>query len=111
MNKKLILMIIGLYSVLWLTAVNAVTHNSPQQWRFKVYLDEQMIGYHTVTVNPEKTRATVTVEASFDVKFLFFTAYSYLHNTQETSKPSNPAPMTMATYCMFQVSNRTRNWS
>jgi hypothetical protein len=84
MNKKLILIIVGLYSVFWLTPVNAVTHHSPQQWRFKVYLDEQVIGYHTVTVNPEKTRATVTVEASFDVKFLFFTAYSYLHNTQET---------------------------
>ena len=84
MNKKLALLIIGLCSIFWLTPINAVTHHSPQQWRFKVYLDEQMIGYHTVTVNPEKTRATVQIEASFDVKFLFFTAYSYLHNTQET---------------------------
>lgn len=78
------LMIIGMCSIFWLTPINAVTHNSQQQWRFKVYLDEQMIGYHTVTVNPEKTRAKVEVEASFNVKFLFFTAYSYLHNTQET---------------------------
>ena len=84
MKKILTLLIIGLCSAFWLTPINAVTHHSPKQWRFKVYLDEQMIGYHTVTVNPEKARATVQVEASFDVKFLFFTAYRYLHNTQET---------------------------
>lgn len=61
----------------------AVTETS-QQWRFNVFLDENLIGYHTVTVNPDKTRATVQIEASFDVKFLFFTAYRYRHNTQET---------------------------
>lgn len=83
MNNKLISWLIGLCGFFWLTTAVASTQ-APQQWRFKVFLDEQEIGYHTVTVNPEKTRATVQIKAKFDVKFLFFTAYRYQHNNRET---------------------------
>jgi len=83
MINKLNIWLIGLCSFFWLSTAMAFT-SAPQQWRFKVYLDEQEIGYHTVTVNPEKTWATVQIEARFDVKFLFFTAYRYQHNNRET---------------------------
>jgi len=82
MINKLNIWLIGLCGFFWLSTAMAFT-SAPQQWRFKVYLDEQEIGYHTVTVNPEKTRAIVQIEASFDVKFLFFTAYRYQHNNRE----------------------------
>ena len=74
--------LLSVLGILWLTSAAAVTQ-IPQQWHFQVFLDDQQIGYHTVTVNPEKTRATVQIEANFDVKFLFFTAYRYRHNNRE----------------------------
>jgi len=83
MTNKMNIWFISLCGFFWLSTAMAFT-SAPQQWRFKVFLDEQEIGYHIVTVNPEKTRATVQIEASFDVKFLFFTAYRYQHNNRET---------------------------
>jgi len=82
MNDKLKSWLIGLCGFFVLSTAMGFTP-APQQWRFKVLLDEQEIGYHTVTVNLDKTRATVQIEANFDVKFLFFTAYRYQHNNQE----------------------------
>lgn len=84
MKNKLVLLIFSLYSIFWMPQATAVSAQESQQWRFKVFLDNQLIGYHSVTVNPAKTRATVQIEASFDVKFLFFTAYRYRHSNQET---------------------------
>jgi len=82
MIKKLDIRFIGLCGFFWLSTAMAFTP-TPQQWHFKVLLDEEEIGYHTVTVNPDKTRATVQIEANFDVKFLFFTAYRYQHYNEE----------------------------
>jgi len=55
-----------------------------QQWDFTVYLDDDAIGYHRFSVNREKDKLHVVSEASFDVKFLFFTAYEYRHYNHET---------------------------
>lgn len=82
MKTKLIIWLVGFYGLFWLSTATAY-NQSPQQWRFKVFLDNQVIGYHNVTLNPDKTRATVQIEANFDVKFLFFTAYRYRHHNQE----------------------------
>jgi hypothetical protein len=82
MTNKLTFWLFGFGGLFWLSTATAF-NQSPQQWRFKVFLDEQIIGYHTVTLNPDKSRATVQIEANFDVKFLFFTAYRYRHNNQE----------------------------
>ena len=82
MKTKLIIWLVGFCSLFWVSTATAV-NQSPQQWRFKVFLDDQVIGYHTVTLNPDKTRATVQIEANLDVKLLFFTAYRYRHNNQE----------------------------
>ena len=83
MTIKLKSWLIGFCGFIWLSTAAAVSQ-ATQEWRFTVFLDEQEIGYHTVTVNPEKTLATVQIEARFDVKFLFFTAYRYQHNNRET---------------------------
>ena len=60
--------LLSIFGILWLTSAAAVTQ-VPQQWRFQVFLDDQQIGYHTVTVNPEKTRGGWEVMA-FSPKIL-----------------------------------------
>jgi hypothetical protein len=83
MSNKITSLIIVLFGFFWLST-SAASIGTPQKWRYKVFLDEQEIGYQTVSVNPEKTQATVQIEANFNVKFLFFTAYRYRHNNRET---------------------------
>ncbi len=56
---------------------------SQQQWRFKVFLDEQAIGYHNFRLSKLDDVTHITVDARFDVQFLFFNAYSYLHQNYE----------------------------
>lgn len=53
------------------------------EWKFKVYLDDKEIGYHDFAVTEQGPTRKVETEASFDVKFLFFNAYSYRHNNEE----------------------------
>jgi len=50
---------------------------------FDVYLDGRKIGYHRFEIHGPRANAAVLSEASFDVRFLFVTAYSYRHNTRE----------------------------
>ena len=52
-------------------------------YHFKVLLDDDEIGYHRFVVTPHNTFTYVNTEARFDVKFLFITAYSYLHSNSE----------------------------
>lgn len=54
-----------------------------KQWQFRVYLDEREIGQHTVRLVTEGDQKRVNVEANFNVKFLFVTAYRYDHKTEE----------------------------
>jgi hypothetical protein len=58
--------------------------NTEQQWNFKVFLDDQSIGYHSFRLIPQGDNALeLQSRAHFDVKFLFFTAYRYRHNDTE----------------------------
>jgi len=50
---------------------------------FDVYLDGRKIGYHRFEIHGTRSNAAVLSEASFDVRFLFVTAYRYRHNTRE----------------------------
>ena len=50
---------------------------------FRVFLDANEIGYHKVLITPTGDGETINVQAKFDVKFLFFTAFSYLHEANE----------------------------
>ncbi len=55
-----------------------------QEWRFNVYLDDKPIGYHNFEVKPDENgNRTVSIEANFDVKFLFINVYSYRHDNTE----------------------------
>lgn len=66
-----------------LATLAAPGEESRLDWTFKVLLDGKEIGTHTYRVEFVEDTATVETEASFQVKFLFFTAYTYLHRNTE----------------------------
>ena len=55
-----------------------------QTYEFKVFLDDDEIGFQRFVVSPEGTRTQIEVEAQFDVKYFFITFYSYRHTNSET---------------------------
>jgi hypothetical protein len=54
-----------------------------REWRFRVLLDGDEIGYHSFELIDEGERARLRSEASFTVRFLFFDAYKYRHENEE----------------------------
>jgi hypothetical protein len=52
-------------------------------WKFRVMLDGREIGSHRYSLEPAGEGALLRSEASFDVKFLFVTAYRYDHEAEE----------------------------
>jgi hypothetical protein len=46
-------------------------------------MDDKDIGYHSFRVTERGDHEEVEIEAQFDVRFLFFNAYSYRHNNVE----------------------------
>ena len=70
-------------AMLTLLAIFTASMASANQLSFRVYLDDKPIGYHRVEVASQADRTQVRVEAAFNVKFLFLTAYSYRHEAKE----------------------------
>ena len=54
------------------------------RWLFRVYLDDREIGYHEFSVVERDGRRDVVTTARFDVRILFFNAYSYDHKNRES---------------------------
>lgn len=54
-----------------------------KQWQFEVALDGKPIGFHTFELQHDGSKQVLTTEASFDVKFLFITAFRYRHQNTE----------------------------
>lgn len=76
-----------LFCLLMLTVpavhANSADESRGKHWEFNVYLDGKPIGYHTFEVEEDGAREVLTTEASFDVKFLFVTAFRYRHQNTE----------------------------
>jgi hypothetical protein len=53
------------------------------QWLFRVYLNEREIGEHAFRLREEDGLRRMDIEADFEVKLLFVTAYDYDHDTVE----------------------------
>jgi hypothetical protein len=83
MNRLLVAMVTGLVCA---TAGAGVLDDDRQQheWNFTVYLDDAEIGYHNFQLVEEDGVQRLTTVADFEVKFLFFTAFSYEHVNEET---------------------------
>ncbi len=67
--------------VLWLAP--PALAGTQKIYDFKVLLDDEEIGTQRFMVSAEGDRTRVQVDASFDVKFWLFTAYSYRHSNVE----------------------------
>ena len=80
---------IALLAVLTLTAgtIPAATASLDQvdekRWQFDVLLNDKPIGTHTFAVQENNDQLVLETEASFDVKFLFVTAFRYRHQNTE----------------------------
>ncbi|MCW8955903.1 MAG: DUF6134 family protein, partial [Gammaproteobacteria bacterium] len=57
---------------------------STQSWYFDAYLGDDLIGHHSFKLVEEKGELTVSIEAELNVRFMFFTVYSYKHQNTET---------------------------
>jgi hypothetical protein len=85
MNRKQIRnWLSALFVIATLPGASVVMASQPQQWDFKVYLDDKWIGYHNFRLTPDGNGGhTLDINAQFDVKFLFINAYSYRHDNTE----------------------------
>ena len=52
-------------------------------WRFDVYLDDKPIGYHQFVFSQIDNESHMKITAEFDVRFLFFSVYTYAHDNTE----------------------------
>lgn len=73
-----------------LSAILAVAASLPaaasvddRTWQFDVLLDGKPIGSHTFELDRQGGRTVLESKASFDVKFLFVTAFRYRHESTE----------------------------
>ena len=64
-------------------SANAADEAPGKQWQFDVALDGKPIGSHTFELQHDGSKQVLTTEASFDVKFLFITAFRYRHQNTE----------------------------
>lgn len=65
-------------------AVHAAGDATSRALKFNVFLDDSPIGFHHFEIESrDGGRLSVTSEARFDVKFLFFTAFRYRHENSE----------------------------
>ena len=65
------------------SGANAADELPGKQWQFEVALDGKPIGFHTFELQHDGSKQVLTTEASFDVKFLFVTAFRYRHQNTE----------------------------
>ena len=67
------------------TPANAYSESSEnsQSWQFRVFLDDDEIGFHHFSLIDRGGHKEIYSKARFDVKFLFFNAYSYQHDNVE----------------------------
>lgn len=73
--------------------------SAEKQWNFRVFLDDREIGTHRVKMIPYQDLKQVSVNADFKVKFLFLTAFSYQHHTEEVWQGS----------CLSDIQSTTNN--
>ena len=64
-------------------SANAANESPGKEWQFDVALDGKPIGFHTFELQHDGSKQVLTTEASFDVKFLFITAFRYRHQNTE----------------------------
>lgn len=80
-----------------LTAWSSLGHAVTTELTFDVFLDDDAIGVHRVSIQELPGERRVQVEAEMKVDFLFFTAFSYRHRAEERWRED----------CLFELETRT----
>ena len=70
--------------LLALAGAPASLASDSRSWEFSVSLDGDEIGYHRFELDRRGVLEEIRSEASFDVRFLFLTAFRYRHVNRET---------------------------
>lgn len=70
-----------LLAALLSTAVSASTATG--EWRFRVFLDNDEIGFHHFRLENQGPDQQLISKARYDVKFLYITVYNYAHDSRE----------------------------
>lgn len=83
--RRIVFWTVGLIAGLGAAAAQAASP-SGEAIKFRVHLDGKPIGHHSFTIRHENGKSTVDIEANFDVRFLFVTAYRYRHRNTEVWK-------------------------
>lgn len=67
-----------------ISALANVSADGPDlEWRFDVALNGNPVGSHSFEIRQHGSQQVLETEASFDVKFLFVTAFRYRHQSTE----------------------------
>ncbi len=98
-SRVLFTSLIGLLTGLMMIVSSALWAQSDSSWRFNVLLDGKPVGEHLFTVTPQDGLIQVQSEASMEVNFLFFNAYSYQHRASELWQAG----------CLFSIDAATNN--
>jgi hypothetical protein len=61
----------------------AAAAGAAREWHFRVWLDDQEVGWHRYVVRERGDATEVESRAQFDVRFLFLNAYRYRHEARE----------------------------
>lgn len=72
-----------LLALLLLACAASVAQARERAWNFRVLLDGQEIGSHRFMLREAGETSEIRSEASFDVRFLFISAYKYQHKALE----------------------------
>jgi len=62
---------------------HSVFAGAQQDWNFNVILNDEVIGQHRFEVFERDNTRHVAIDADFDVRVLFFSAYRYRHSNYE----------------------------
>lgn len=91
---------VGVIAVVLLSQTSAPSAlaNDSRSWEFSVLLDGSEIGRHRFELQQAGNEQEVFSEASFDVRFLFFTAFQYRHSNREVWSDG----------CLRRIESRTR---
>ena len=74
--------VISLCFIVTFNIANASSETN-KNWQFKVFLDDDEIGFHNFSVIDKGEKQEIYSKARFDVKFFFIKAYSYRHDNVE----------------------------
>jgi len=73
-----------IFFLIFSVMANTTVASQTKRYEFKVFLDDMEIGHHHFKVSSNNEQTYINSDARFDVKFLFITAYTYLHSNSET---------------------------